>query len=156
MSTYQTQERICLCKQPRCSSHFLGHVSPIFCTYHFTLFLLPHLRQYLIPWLFSFFDRSGCVYTPKVDAYPFFNVLNHRSLLLHITLKFQTKLDVIFKLSFLSKHCLPLFILAWCLIWQFNKGPIYMPPRQIRIKKLSSRGMFADWVLILKISVRWR
>ena len=43
-----------------CVTHVLWHV---------TLFLLRHPRQYLVLWLFSFFDRAGCVYPAKVDAY---------------------------------------------------------------------------------------
>ena len=86
-----------LCKRPRGDSHFCGHVPPMFCNMlPFFFYLSP--AQILDSLFFSFFDRSGCVYTPNVDGYPFFNVLNHRILLSHITHEFQTKLDVILKL----------------------------------------------------------
>ena len=87
---------------------------PCFVTYH------PFSSTSPAPILDSltfFFDRTGCVYPPKVDAYTFFNVLNRRSLLSHITLDFQTKLDVILKLWFLYKHYLRSFISVGCLIW---------------------------------------
>ena len=88
-----------LCKRPRCDSHSRVMVSPIFCnisafSFYFTC---PHTR---FSDFLSFFGLSVICLPSQTWFLALFSVLNHTSLLSHFTLKFQTKLDVIFKLSF--------------------------------------------------------
>ena len=130
----------------------MGNVSPMFCNMSPFFFYVTRANAWFSDF-FSFFDRSGCVYPPKVDAYTSLSSFYPPKVDAYTSLyRVSTKLDVILKLSFLSKHSPRSFISVWCLI-SYNYQRNHMPPWQIRIKKLSSQGMFADWVSILKISV---
>ena len=59
---------LCLCKRPPGDSHFRGHVSPMICNMWPFFFYVTCADTWFSDF-FPFFDRSGCVYPPKVNAY---------------------------------------------------------------------------------------
>ena len=78
-----------LCKRAQGDSHFRGHVSPMFCNMSPFFFCVTRSNKYLILWFFFFLWSFWLRLPFQSWCLCFFNVLNHRSLLWHITVKFQ-------------------------------------------------------------------
>ena len=66
-SCFQREDKY-LCKRPQGDSHFRGHVSPMNSNMSPIYFYVTCADTWFSDF-FSFFDRSGCVYPPEVDAY---------------------------------------------------------------------------------------
>ena len=86
---FHTVQLYHLCKQARDDSHFLGHVSPIFCNISaFSLYLPTPIFDSLT---FFFLWPFWFLTLPKLSLTLVFNVIGHVSLLSHFPPKFQLK-----------------------------------------------------------------